>query len=245
MSYNRTVSEFSSRRKITYGNSATENKEANTSNIGSLSLQSEAAISAHKCYYSKTENDTEVYIIEFNIGGFKFDELNIRTEGQKLFVQGQSVISANSDELSRDFSREFKLPNDVEPNTIKAHLDEKTRGLKLTGSVIRETKQNADSSSALDEKTTVIGSIKEKRSANSIEFDIYLGDQLKDGQIIFEVPNFVTLNVRVIKTETDSFGTYNLELKREIKLPNGAKLNNINHNIDSTTCNLHIQVPFK
>ena len=74
-------------------------------------------------------------------------------------------------------------------------------------------------------------------------FEIYLGEQLNDGQIIFEVPNLVTLNVRCIKTEQDGFGSFNLELKREIKLPNGAKLNNISHSIDNGV--LFIQVPFQ
>ena len=166
-------------------------------------------------------------------------------KGKKLFVHGQNVISANtSDELSREFSREFCLPNDVEPSSIKAHLDEKTRELKLTGLVIKESKQNGYAAYA-SESSTLIGSLKEKKNVSSIDFEIYLGEQLKDGQIIFEVPNLVTLNVRVIKTETDNFGSINLELKREIKLPHGAKLNNINHNIDSSTATLHIQVPLK
>lgn len=79
MSYNRTVSEFTSRRKITYGggSNATENRES----LGSRPLKPEAAISEHKAYYSKLDDDSEVYIVEFNIGDFRFDELNIRTEG--------------------------------------------------------------------------------------------------------------------------------------------------------------------
>lgn len=163
-----------------------------------------------------------------------------------MYVQGQSVLSANSDEFSREFSREFRLPNDVEANSIKAHLDEKTRELKLTGLVVKQVKQSAASSTShASSSLQRIGTVQEKKSASSIDFDVYLGEQLKDGQIIFEVPNLVTLNVRVIKTDSDSFGSANLELKREIKLPHGAKLNNINHNIDSSTATLHIQVPLK
>ena len=144
----------------------------------------------------------------------------IKKKGQKLFVQAQTMESANSDELQREFKREFNLPKDVEPNSIKAHLDEKTRELKLTG--LLSTNYTKHSNAYSDERDTQhlkIGAIKEIITANTIDYEVYLGDQLKDGQIIFEVPNAITLNVRVIKTESDDQGSFNLELKREIKLP--------------------------
>ena len=88
MPLNRTVSEFTSRRKITYGGSnATENRES----LSSKSLQQEAAISPHKANYSFLDNGDEVYIIEFKIGDFRFDEINIRTEGK--FFKLQDIIS--------------------------------------------------------------------------------------------------------------------------------------------------------
>ena len=154
--------------------------------------------------------------------------------------------------MHRELKKEFNLPKDVEPNSIKAHLDEKSRELKLTGIVtssFSKTSEYSNSSEAYSEHYSVkkakIGSIKETKGANSIDFEVHLGEQLKDGQIIFEVPNLVTLNVRVIKTETDENGSFVLELKREIKLPVSAKLNNINHGIDNSTNNLLIQVPLR
>ena len=77
MPINRTVSEFTSRRKITYGSPG----ESRDSYLSSRALQSQAAISQHKNYYTKLDNGEDAYIIEFNIGEFKFDELQIRTEG--------------------------------------------------------------------------------------------------------------------------------------------------------------------
>jgi HSP20 family molecular chaperone IbpA len=255
MSVNRTVTEFTSRRKIIHGVGAGENNsQRQTSTAAAGSLQSEAATSQHKTYFTRNDDDgTENYIILFNIGEFHFDELNIRTEGQKLFVQGHQQQTHSPDLLSKEFKREFKLPHDVDSNSIKAHLNEQTRELKLTGKILKESDKlnphsnngnvSSGSSSSNGLVLNKIGEIKEKLSSNSIDFEIYLGEQLNDGQIIFEVPNLVTLNVRCIKTEQDGFGSFNLELKREIKLPNGAKLNNISHSIDNGI--LFIQVPFK
>jgi hypothetical protein len=169
-----------------------------------------------------------------------------------LFVQAQTTEGAGGDELHRELKKEFNLPKDVDPNSIKAHLDEKNRELRLTGIVtsnFAQTNRYSEATDSFSEHYSVnkqkIGSIRETKGSNSIDFEVYLGDQLKDGQIIFEVPNLVTLNVRVIKTETDEQGSFVLELKRELKLPMGAKLNNINHGIDNSTNYLLIQVPLK
>jgi HSP20 family molecular chaperone IbpA len=250
MSVNRTVTEFTSRRKIIHGVGAGENnnqRQTSTAGAAGGSLQSEAATSQHKTYFTRNDDDgSENYIILFNIGEFNFDELNIRTEGQKLFVQGHQQQTHSPDLLTKEFKREFKLPHDVDSNSIKAHLNEQTRELKLTGRILKESDKlnpHSNGSSNVLLLNTKIGEIKEKLSSNSIDFEIYLGEQLNDGQIIFEVPNLVTLNVRCIKTEQDGFGSFNLELKREIKLPNGAKLNNISHSIDNGI--LFIQVPFQ
>jgi hypothetical protein len=86
MSIVRTKEEFSSRRKYTYGGdlSSSSPKPVSTlgSGLGSLSSsRNTASFSPHKNYYGRDQDNSEVYVIEFNIGKFNFDEITIRTEG--------------------------------------------------------------------------------------------------------------------------------------------------------------------
>jgi len=179
-----------------------------------------------------------------------------------LFVKGNSKQAEDlSEEINREFKREFKLPKDVDENTIKAELDENTRLLRLVGQVterhqtdtssiqqasyssMSSGKFNADYESYNGASELSIGNVKEIKSTNLLEYEVYLGNELKDAQVIFEVPNKTTLNIKCTKNGSDANGSLNLELRREIKLPNGARLNNIDHGVDSRTKTLLIKVP--
>ena len=82
MSYNRTVTEFSGRRKLIYGDK-TEEKSVVPNNAASISF--DPSFSTHKTFYEKDINTGfESYFIEFNIGNFNFDEITIKTEGNKI-----------------------------------------------------------------------------------------------------------------------------------------------------------------
>lgn len=262
MSYTKTISEFSSSRKVRYGSdSRNKTSELKSAAASRLPLTCEEALSPHTAVFAKDINGNDVYLIEFQIGSFKFDELTIRTETNKLFVQGKSkTVEGVDDQLSREFKREFKLPKEVDESTIKAELDEKTRQLKLVGQVharqeadnIQQTSFTSMSSSKFNQDSMQsfasqasqsIGNVKEVKSTNLLEYEIYLGNELKDGEVIFEVPNKTTLNIRVTKVGSDANGDINLELKREIRLPMGAKLNNIDHGVDGRTKTLIIKVP--
>lgn len=269
MSYTKTVSEFSSTRKIRYGDNSRNKLDSTQLRTGAnsrLPLSCEEAISPHTAIFSKDSNGNEIYVIEFNIGSFQFDEITIRTETNRLYVSGLSKhTDGDSDELSKNFKREFKLPKECDETSIKAELDEKTRQLKLVGSVVRNERINSDASytqqrsytsmssdklaqesyHSINSSSTAlsIGNVKEIKSTNLLEYEIYLGNELKDGQVIFEVPNKTTLSIKITKIGSDANGDFNLEFKREIKLPPGAKLNNIDHGIDSRTKTLIIKVP--
>lgn len=273
MPITRTVSEFTSTRKVRYGGDINRGKnEATDLNAvaakrSPLSFVGEEGISKQTETYGKDENGNDIYIIEFNIGSFQFDELTIKTDTNKLMVNGKTKKSdGDNDELCKTFKREFKLPKEVEEKSIKAELDEKTRQLKLVGQVISQdqlssavdqlsyqqvksyTSMSSDrfaseNSFGSNSSELSIGNIRANISTKLLEYEIYLGSELKGGQVIFEVPNKTTLGIRVCKTSSDTNGNFNLELKREIKLPPGAKLNQIDHGIDSRTKTLIIKVP--
>lgn len=90
-----------------------------------------------------------------------------------------------------------------------------------------------------------LGSIKESRSTECIDYEIYLGDELKNGQVNLEMVGFNTLVVKVVSSDWDTSGDYNLELKRQIKLPAGADSQHTQHGLDPVSALLLIKVPFK
>lgn len=274
MPITRTVSEFTSTRKVRYGGDIPRDNKTEATDLGvvaarrlPLSCVGEEGISQHTATYCKDSNGNDVYVIEFNIGSFQFDELTIKTDTNKLMVSGKSKVSqGDNDELNKTFKREFKLPKEVEEKSVKAELDEKTRQLKLVGHVIsqdqlssaaeqlsiqqksytsmssdRFASENSFGASSSTEQS--IGQLRASASTNLLEFEIYLGNELKNGQVLFEVPNKTTLSIRIIKTGSDTNGNFDLELKREIKLPPGAKLNCIDHGVDGRTKTLIIKVP--
>ena len=177
-----------------------------------------------------------------------------------------------ANELSREFNREFRLPDEVDPFSISAQLDEKTRILSLICQLneMRHTERQDISStlgsssnfsfnssaaslaSASTLNTTIlaqssakIGQVKENKSATTVDYEIYLGNELKDGQITFEVASYNTLIVKISKNDWDKNGDINLELKRHIKLPSNANPQHIEQGIDNRTGTLVIKVPLK
>ena len=76
----KTVSEYSSRRKITYGTQRDPDDKDSAIIYDSDSLKSEAATSPNKIYYSVEKDDTEFYNIEFKVGEFSMDEIDIKVE---------------------------------------------------------------------------------------------------------------------------------------------------------------------
>lgn len=91
MPITRTVSEFTSTRKVRYGGDINRGKnEATDLNAvaakrSPLSFVGEEGISKQTETYGKDENGNDIYIIEFNIGSFQFDELTIKTDSKNNF----------------------------------------------------------------------------------------------------------------------------------------------------------------
>ncbi len=93
--------------------------------------------------------------------------------------------------------------------------------------------------------TNKIGSIRETKCTEYVDYEIYLGDELKDGQVSLEMVGYSTLVVRVACSDWDKSGDYNLELKRQIKVAVGADLQHTQHGVDPVSKILLIKVPFK
>jgi hypothetical protein len=90
-----------------------------------------------------------------------------------------------------------------------------------------------------------LGSIKETRTSEYIDYEIYLGEELKNGTVTLEMAGYNTLVVKVNSSDWDTSGDYNLELKRQIKLPIGSDSQHTQHGVDPSSALLLIKVPFK
>ena len=143
---------------------------------------------------------------------------------------------------------------DVDQYSIKAQLDESTRLLSLIGQVKGVEKETANvvsssnlssssSSNTLQEKIKV-GTTKENRNTFNLEYEIYLGNDLKDGQVKVEAINNA-INISVSKRNWDKYGDYSIEFNRQIKLPLNLNVQRIEHGIDYRTASLHIKIPIQ
>ncbi len=154
---------------------------------------------------------------------------------------------ADSEELSREFKRDFTLPTNVDPYTIKAQLDEATRVLSLIGKLApakQSTSELSSTSSALN-GVQKVGSIKENRAQNYVEYEIFLGSELKDGQPTIELTGYNNLVIKVVSKGWDTFGEFDVQLTRQIKLPSGADAHQISHGLDSRRHLLLVKLPLK
>ena len=166
-----------------------------------------------------------------------------------MIVQGQNKLGAQSEEFSREFTRNFTIPSDVDQLTIRAQLDESTRLLTLIGQLKKqeEKSESTGTQSAYDDDdmSRKIGSVSESRNANGITYEVYLGDALKDGEAFVELSGQNSLLIRVIKNDWDKYGDFGFELKRKIKLPNDAVVQEIDHGLNKRTSTLVVKVPLK
>ena len=81
----KTVSEYSSSRRYTYGAKREPFDKESALIYDSSSLKSEAANSRNKIFYSIEKDGVELYNIEFKVGEFTLDEIDIKVEGYSFF----------------------------------------------------------------------------------------------------------------------------------------------------------------
>lgn len=239
------------------------------------SLSVNASLSPYKAYYDKDMDGNNCYYIDFNVGDFQFDEISIRTEGQhRLIVQGKSKNEEDETcrEFTRDFTLpknvdQYSIKAQLEETTRILSLigqveDSSSRLSSTTNSISNTANSSAvsshtnlrslmDTSISSEQSTTTLpsqvklGSIKETKTNECIDYEIYLGSELKEGKVTLEMVGYSTLVVRVVNSDWDTNGDYNLELKRQIKLPIGVNSQLTQHGVDTNTAILLIKVPFK
>lgn len=79
-----------------------------------------------KSFIEEDDNGNKRYKITFDVGDFKPDEIQVKTEGRLLLVKGDREIVAGSSSESKQFNREITLPDFVEPTTVLSFLSDGT-----------------------------------------------------------------------------------------------------------------------
>lgn len=76
----------------------------------------------HKSYIEDTENGGKKYKVEFDIGDFKQNELQISTNGKALIIKGDREVKAGSSTETKTFNRELTVPDYVDLEKMNAFL---------------------------------------------------------------------------------------------------------------------------
>jgi hypothetical protein len=133
------------------------------------------------------------------------------------------------------------LPNNVDHKTLKAQLEEATQVLTL----VAKLKSGNEVNPAILVPKLKVGQIKEIKTDAAIFYELYLGDEFKEGEVVLELTSHNNLNIKVSKNGWDSYGDFGVELKRQMKLPSNANTKDIEQTFDSRNAILRIKVPLK
>lgn len=105
------------------------NNQNSASPVSSSTVNSGSAFPAisnntHKSFIEEDDNGHKKYKMTFEIGDFKPNEIQVKTEGRQLVVKGDRELVAGSASESKQFNREITVPEFVEPTSISSFLSE-------------------------------------------------------------------------------------------------------------------------
>jgi HSP20 family molecular chaperone IbpA len=91
--------------------------------------------SLHKSYIEDDNAGGKRYKIEFEIGDFTQNEINLSTRNNSLIVKGDREYKAGSATETKTFNRELTVPDYVDMEKMNAHLIENGPAQKTTSTV--------------------------------------------------------------------------------------------------------------
>lgn len=96
-----------------------------SSNMPTGSSSAPFASTLHKSYIEDNDNGGKTYKIEFDLGDFKQNELQISTTGKTLIIKGDREVKAGSSTETKTFNRELTVPEYVDLEKMNAFLMDK------------------------------------------------------------------------------------------------------------------------
>ncbi|CAF0864965.1 unnamed protein product [Rotaria sordida] len=115
---------------------------------GSAPGFSSSSGAAHRSFIEEDNDGRKKYKIQFEIGEFRPEELNVRVEGRMLIVKGERQIKAGNATESKQFNRELTIPEFIDVNTLQSYLSDDGI-LTMEAPVILDRVYNSSGSSAL------------------------------------------------------------------------------------------------
>ncbi|CAF4802927.1 unnamed protein product, partial [Rotaria socialis] len=79
---------------------------------------------AHRSYIEEDNDGKKKYKIQFEIGEFRPEELNVKVEGRTLIVKGDRQLKAGNATESKQFNRELTLPEFIDVKTLQSYLSD-------------------------------------------------------------------------------------------------------------------------
>nr|QWX94378.1 putative small heat shock protein [Steinernema ceratophorum] len=71
----------------------------------------------------KISKDEDALNLSVDVGAFKPEELEVNIVGDSIVVEGNHSSESESGSVERRFVQKFKIPDDVDPESIQSSLD--------------------------------------------------------------------------------------------------------------------------
>jgi len=85
-------------------------------------LGSTPSTSGQRAFIEEDNDGRKKYKIQFDIGEFRPEELNIKVDGRMLIVKGDRQVKVGNATESKQFNRELTLPEFVDVKTLQSYL---------------------------------------------------------------------------------------------------------------------------
>ncbi|CAF0886954.1 unnamed protein product [Brachionus calyciflorus] len=218
-----------------------------------------------KSFIEEDDNGNKKYKITFDVGDFKPNEIQVRTEGRSLVVKGDREVVAGSSSETKQFNRELTLPDFVEPTSVQSFLSDGVLTVEAPVQMDRLGYSNnqaiTSSSSSMSRQSPfrdthspsrVILSARNQNQSNQSSTVVqstqpvtykFNMSEFRPEDIAITVTDTI-LKVHALREENDSRGagkTYR-EFKREIGLPFGADVKKLKNSLQSDGT-LLIEIP--
>ncbi|CAF2522442.1 unnamed protein product [Rotaria sp. Silwood2] len=83
-----------------------------------------ASGATHRSFIEEDNDGRKKYKIQFEIGEFRPEELNVKVEGRMLIVKGDRQMKVGNATESKQFNRELTLPEFIDVKTLQSYLSD-------------------------------------------------------------------------------------------------------------------------
>ncbi|CAF0793670.1 unnamed protein product [Adineta steineri] len=109
--------------------------------------------SGQRAFIEEDNDGRKKYKIQFDIGEFRPEELNVKVDGRMLVVKGDRQVKVGNATESKQFNRELTLPEFVDAKTLQSYLSDEGQ-LTMEAPILMDRVYNDSGSSALTSSTS-------------------------------------------------------------------------------------------